>query len=225
MLRTKRVFLLAGVGLLSACADNTPSVNVWVGSTPTEGREGTSALISACPGMDNSRGLNLIGRTLYDLEVSLWNPQGSMVLRAWSPVHRGESRSTLVERLPGGHGISCEGTSLRTSLVPYRDGELLRWEMEIGLPTPNGIRVSTFRGEMPAVGNVFGASQQVVMDGRPMILRVSATRGAFGHMEDARVPLSRDVRHHATPLPDERLGRTLEDMRTDSERRRATRNW
>lgn len=208
--RTMAITALAGLGIGCAQEPQGPLVMDGVNSVPMA--RGSSTFPDACMGMDASRGLNLGGGTLFDVELVLNDQDGSRILRAWAPANRGTSRSTRVERTPVSGRPTCTGETLTTEVLRAADGDILRWSLEAAAP---GLTPFVTRGEFPVPVRVNGtqANFPIVADGRRIMATLTARRGATGILEDARTNRPEITHTYGRPLPDERPGRTLEDMR------------
>ncbi len=229
MPRTKRSLVLAAAALLAGCSAPDQAVvapEALSATLPVRGGEGVSPLFEACRNTDPARGLALPGAALYDVTAVLSDASGHTVARAWAPANRGPSRSVRLDRFPSRGSALCGGESLETEVVRAAGGDILRWRLDVGAPDADrgGVSVSSYRGEIPISDPARGGLWEgdVLFGGRRLALSVSAARGPAGLREDARGPATAARRGlGGSPLPDERSGRTLEEMRGDASRRAA----
>ena len=208
--------------ILSSCAPIvSPIIQV---ESMTRGASGSSVFHEACNGHDYSRGLKLSGRDLYNVEIIISDETNTPSMRLWSPAYYGKSISTRLQRLPTTGIPRCYGTSLTTEIFRASDGDILRWKMELAIPDDKeGTASVVLRSETPIVAEGVNSSVNFSMGGHIMTAKVNVSRGAYGILEDTRLKNeSRPAGGAITKgslLPDEKYGRTLEEMRMDSARR------
>lgn len=220
---TQRIILgpmvALAAGIVSGCVIPPPAPTVIQADAPYRMATGSSVMPAACLGLDQSRGMQVIGRSLYDVTVILRTKDGKPVVRAWAPANEGTSVSTRVEREPLPGRPRCKGESLQTEIIKAADGDILRWSLEVGAPSDAGSSGVVLRGEMPIARKGGTATSNVTLGDMLMTAEVSATRGAWGILMDARDAPKPKFPQFGKPLPDERSDRTLDEMRRDGQLR------
>ena len=212
-----RIVIAAGL-IVSAC---TPVVApVIYADRPVAGAQGSSIFHDACNGNDMTRGLNMIGHTLYDTVVTVRDETGKAVIRAWAPAHYGTSVSTHIDRLPYPGRPRCGGESLKTEVLRAADGDILRWQLEMAVPEEiEGTASVVVRAETPVNTSGGKSITRFTMANHTFTAEMNVARGAYGILMDSRNAPEPKYPSRGTPLPDERYGRTLDEMRRDAQLR------
>lgn len=214
--------LLAAMGA-SACSSDPEHV-VLDGSHAQRMESGGSMLGEACDGHDHSASTRLSGRSYLYVGARLtqigsegWEKPHSSIV---GPASRGAAQQIARPVFSGQPGkASCSGLALRTRVTRENGDLFLDWRVEIGVPGGDPAEPWRVSGRSPideAQGTA-SALRSFHVAGTPMILRINATPGpVFAAERVARESLEAQARHpapaFASPLPDERPGRTLEDV-------------
>ena len=230
-LPTKVAAALLTASTLAACSP-PPAPIVYQGQHAQETMPSNTMLGEACDGHDYAHSLRMSGNTYLTADFTVTEVTGGMEVpytRIASPVGKEDVQMVRPE-FSGGYGPeACGGAAVRAVYRWENDQAFVDWVLELA-PAPSGYSRRPadpwrVRGRTPVPRTGY-ATGQVAFEiaGRPMIARVQFKPGRIwieqqNEYRAKRLEELHPVPRVAAPLPDERPGRTLDDVTNPAFRR------
>ena len=200
--------------LLTACQQ---SVVTTIDPVHAQSTESSNSIIGeACDGHDHFQGVKLSGNTRFVLtadirDVSSGQPAPMMTLKA--PIYEGISRLPAISYVPN----HCQGGALKTEAY-YEDGKLyVDYVVEV---QPSGVNKPSIINNRILVNQDTGLGRDSYgfkIQNASYAINLSVAPGPLWDVEQNEKKIQQDEKDFenagfAKPLPDERPGRTLQDV-------------